>query len=163
MLLTVGSSYRVCNLITREETSFLCQDVFQYQGLLLVYGTSSSHSFRLIRGITNVPSRPSCFVVAKDDLGSTIGQFSLMLGGLLLGIFEDGSPNGIAIINYDPKLVTGLRLTGNSRDDYLARSQKVAKAFLRWKTDGKSPEWLPINKRKISHGPSEDGNLSIEA
>lgn len=155
MHLHSSGRYIVLNYVTGAYTHFAAHDVSLYRQQYLVYGTSSRHDVRVVRGVIGAGERASGFVILQDASDTEVVAFVEHLKGLPLALRDTHSPGeAVFIVNRgvcrDPAcdqstctLYHGVLAT---EDDYQRKNVRTVNTFFELKGSGKLKQ-LTADKR----------------
>lgn len=154
-----GRSYDVINTNTWETARLDVHEINRYQGQLMVYATKPLHEVHY-NGVHRVPERAVSFVILPNELPDVTFALRDRLLGMPLALATLGS--GYAAARLGAKLqvlpiVTANNRSGiwtgslHTRDEHLAKCQRVIDMFVHWKRHGSWPALrAPITNGALS-------------
>ena len=130
----------------QEVSRFLTHELHNYLGQRILYGTVLQHDFRVARGVQEVKTRPSCFVVLMKETGGNIERLVKILKGDPLGIRQGGQL--VPIINWSSELPGISDGRTKDKDKLIDRAIKVINLYRYWKEHDARPPWFLEAQRK---------------
>lgn len=154
MDITVGKTYPLRNLNTKETAPFTVWAMHSYKGCAVVYGETGAHSIRIYRGVRHVPGRPGFFVYLPNEGYENVLLLSQELRGLPLALLEEhiplvimqGSTQAVDIRAHpilNAGIIPGLGPPGvKTYDSMMMKGRQLVDLYHSWKRNGKLPRWI---------------------
>lgn len=127
-------------------------DLFQYEGQLIVYGSTRAHQVRVFRGVVPVKERAFAGVLLQSSTAEDSQLFTKHLGGARILLKAQGE--SIPIVNWHP--VPGvLDVLPENKKEMMASCSQVIDLWKEWRILKRMPPWFTILKNKAREDAQE--------
>ncbi len=143
MKIIAGQNYDLLNIATNQRAQFQCSEVSEYKGQYMVFGSTTTHEVRVVRGVMPTKARLASFVIFPQEPKETTALFVDVLKGRPIVLLHPLDPRDVLCIVNMGKL-KGIWDGRNTHSAHLDKCAKVIDLYWDWRDsarDGGHHTW----------------------